>query len=256
MSVTHDTMPPPNPGHWQASDGNWYPPEAHPGYRTMAPPSPIYVQPQAKNGMAVAGFVCALIGVLLGLVPILAMPALILGVLGVVFGSVAWKRAVRAQTSKGMAVAASLLGVLALVLSIIGFVIVANVLKSPISIDTPSASKATPVKIEGATFASDYEGKPVIVVNFAFTNNSDEAANFLFSLDAQAFQSGIELDDMVIGVDGIDSSLTIADIQPGVTVTIQRPFLLRDDTTVKVEVREQFSFKDDIVASREFSVSR
>ncbi len=253
MSVTQNKLPP-GPGYWQASDGNWYPPEAHPGYRMMAPPSVFYVQQQSKNGMAVAGFVCALIGVLLGLVPILAMPALILGVLGVVFGSVAWKRAVRSQTAKGMAVAASVLGVLALVLSIIGFVIVANAIKSPLSIKTTSASKTTPVKIEGATFASDYEGKPVIVVNFAFTNNSDEAENFLFSLNAQAFQGGIELNDIAVGVDGIDSSLTMADIQPGVTVTIRRPFLLRDDSTVKVEVRKQFGFTDDILASQEFSV--
>ncbi len=86
-------------------------------------------------------------------------------------------------------------------------------------------------------------------------SHSDEAENFLFSLNAQAFQGGIELNDIVIGVDGIDSSLTMADIQPGVTVTIQRPFLLRDDSTVKVEVREQFSFTDDILASQEFSVS-
>ena len=59
-----------------------------------------------------------------------------------------------------MAVTGSILGILALVLSIIGFVIVANVFKST------SASQATDVKIEGATFASDFEGKPVIVVNF------------------------------------------------------------------------------------------
>jgi uncharacterized protein DUF5067 len=112
------------------------------------------------------------------------------------------------------------------------------------------------VKIEGATFASDFDGKRVIVVNFAFTNNSDEAANFMISLNAQAFQGGIELDNIVIGVDGIDSSLARADIQPGVTVTIQEPFLLRDDSTVKVEVREQFSFSEDILVSQEFSASQ
>jgi hypothetical protein len=111
-------------------------------------------------------------------------------------------------------------------------------------------------KIEGATFSSDYDGKPVIVVNVAFTNNSDEAASFMFSLNAQAFQGGIELDDMVIGVDGIDSSLEMADIQPGVTVTVQKPLLLRDNSTVTVEVRDLFSFSDAILASQEFSVSQ
>ena len=112
------------------------------------------------------------------------------------------------------------------------------------------------VRIEGATYTSDYEGKPVIVVNFAFTNNSDAAASFIFSLNAQAFQNGIELNDIAIGVDGIDSSLSMADLQPGVTIVVQEPFLLRDGSNVKVEVREQFSFTDDILASQEFSTGQ
>lgn len=28
------------PGWWQATDGNWYPPEQHPQYQTPAPPPP------------------------------------------------------------------------------------------------------------------------------------------------------------------------------------------------------------------------
>jgi hypothetical protein len=110
------------------------------------------------------------------------------------------------------------------------------------------------VKIEGAAFTSDYDGKPVIVVSFAFTNNSDEAESFMFAVNAQAFQGGIELSDMVFGLDDIDSSLTMADIQPGVTVAIQQPYLLRDNSTVTVEVREAFSFSDAMLTSQEFSV--
>lgn len=79
--------------------------------------------------MGVAAFVCALIGVVIGLIPILALPALVLGVLGVVFGLVAWKRAVRQRTAKGLAIAGFILGLLAFGLSIIGFVIVANAFK-------------------------------------------------------------------------------------------------------------------------------
>lgn len=128
---------------------------------------------------------------------------------------------------------------------------------------TPSAAPSTEtaadsdfaVTIEGSSFANDYEGKPVIVVTFGFTNNSDQAENFMFSINAQAFQGGIELDDMAIGVDGVDSSLSMADIQPGVTVSVQQSFLLRDDSTVSVEVRELITFNDALLASQEFSVS-
>ena len=128
MTVTHDRLPP-GPGYWQASDGNWYPPETHPGNRLMAPPPVMYVQQRSNNGMGVAAFVCALIGVVIGLVPFLALPALVLGVLGVVFGLVAWNRAERQQTTKGLAIAGFILGLLAFGLSIIGFVIVANAFK-------------------------------------------------------------------------------------------------------------------------------
>src|SRR5690606_15601044 len=80
------------------------------------------------------------------------------------------------------------------------------------------------VKILGASFAKDYEGTPVMVIEFDFTNNSDEAANFMFSMNVQAFQSGIELDDIVIGVDEIDSSLLMADIKPGVSIRLKDGF--------------------------------
>jgi hypothetical protein len=127
---------------------------------------------------------------------------------------------------------------------------------------TPSAAPAAEeasssdfdVKIEGASFASDYAGKPAIVVSFAFTNNSDEAANFMFAVRAQAFQSGIELSDLAI-VDGVDGSLSLADIQPGVTISVQEAFLLRDESPVTIEVREVFDFDKKIIATQEFSVS-
>ena len=49
---------PPSPGWWQASDGNWYPPETAPGYApppTSAPPpgygqTPAYSPPPAYGG--------------------------------------------------------------------------------------------------------------------------------------------------------------------------------------------------------------
>jgi hypothetical protein len=38
---------PPAPGYWQASDGNWYPPEQHPQYQP--PPAPQVPSPQKKG---------------------------------------------------------------------------------------------------------------------------------------------------------------------------------------------------------------
>jgi len=124
---------------------------------------------------------------------------------------------------------------------------------------TPAAAPANAeessdfdVSIQGATFSSDYKGKPVIVVTFSFTNDSDAPASFLYSLDAQAFQGGVELDDLVLGVEGIDDSLVSADVQPGTSLDVQVPFLLRDTSPVTVEVREFLG--DAVLVTQEFSV--
>ena len=45
-----------------------------------------------------------------------------------------------------------------------------------------------------------------------------------------------------------------SDIKPGTTVTVQRPFILRDDSVVTVEVKELLSFDGAILATKEFTV--
>jgi hypothetical protein len=110
------------------------------------------------------------------------------------------------------------------------------------------------VTIEGATFAKDYAGEPAIVVSYEFTNNSDEAANFMTAIHDQAFQSGVELESAI--VEDVDTALSMSDIKPGTTVTIQEAYALRDESTVSVEVRELFSFSEAVLTSEEFSVKQ
>jgi hypothetical protein len=79
------------------------------------------------NGFAVTALVCGIGGALLGLIPILSIPALIAGVVALVFGLVGRGRVKRlGVTGKGMATAGVILGSIAIVLGIIGFVIVQN----------------------------------------------------------------------------------------------------------------------------------
>lgn len=115
---------PPGPGYWKASDGHWYPPESQPGHQSA--PSVVYVQQAPRNGQAVAALVCGITGVVLGTIPILAVPALILGIVALTFGWLSWRRALHGQPRKGMAVWGTVLGIVAVGLSIVGFVIVNN----------------------------------------------------------------------------------------------------------------------------------
>ena len=92
-------------GWWQASDGKWYPPESRPAAQApaaVAPPvaaapqattAPPVAQPQVivapaegtpGKGFAIAGLVCGILSA--GIVPI------VLGPLGVIFGSISWSK--------------------------------------------------------------------------------------------------------------------------------------------------------------------
>ena len=99
------------------------PPAAAPASRSDA--TPVSVTSTA-NGMAVAALVLGVVGLLFGLVPLLALFALVLGILAVVFGIAGRRKVNRGQTTtgKGMATAAVILGVFAIVLGFVGFSIV------------------------------------------------------------------------------------------------------------------------------------
>ncbi len=111
------------------------------------------------------------------------------------------------------------------------------------------------VTIGGASFSEDYEGAPVIVVDFEFTNGSDETTNFMTSTQPQAFQGGVELDSYAF-VEDIDSSASMTDLKPGASVSVQVPFTLRDESTVTVEVGELFSMDGSLLDSQEFDVTQ
>jgi hypothetical protein len=92
----------------------------------MSTPAGQYIQPTQQNvsteqnGMAVAGFVLALIGLLLCWVPVINLFGDFLAVLGLVFGGVGMSRG--RNGGKGLAIAAVAMALVALAVSIIGAV--------------------------------------------------------------------------------------------------------------------------------------
>jgi hypothetical protein len=62
---------------------------------------------QNSNGLAIAGLVCGLVGLLLF--------NYILGPLAIIFGGIGWSRANRGAAHRGMAIAAVILGVVDLI---------------------------------------------------------------------------------------------------------------------------------------------
>jgi hypothetical protein len=100
------------------------------------------------------------------------------------------------------------------------------------------------VSILDHKISKDYKGNPAVIVTYEWTNNSDETTSFMFAVDASVFQSGIECETAIVtSGDDYDSELSMTDIKPGATLTVQDAYVLRDTANpIDVEVTELFSF--------------
>lgn len=106
------------------------------------------------------------------------------------------------------------------------------------------------VEAKSAFMTTDYEGTPVIVVTFSWTNNGDEAYSSMSQVMAKAFQDGVELENAV-GVsnrDMFDPEPYMLEIKPGASIDVQRAFLVRDTgSPVEFEMGTLFGTGDPVV---------
>jgi|GEM_PF-682772 len=94
----------------------------------------------------------------------------------------------------------------------------------------------------------NYDDSPVIIVKYAFTNNSDEAASFDWTIENHLYQNGIELTDTIIVDDDYNAELSYSEIKPGITLELEKAYSMRDTTSqISVELSELISFSDDVV---------
>ena len=100
---------------------------------------------------------------------------------------------------------------------------------------------------------TDYEGNPAVIVDFTFTNNSDEATSFAVACAQKAFQNGVEL-EMAITTDDLGNGYW-AEIKPGASTQARLAYSLTDDSDVTIEVEELFSLDDTMLAEATFSVA-
>ena len=104
------------------------------------------------------------------------------------------------------------------------------------------------VEIKDAFLATDYEGKPALVVTYTWTNNSSETTSAMVALLEKAFQDGIELEHATMGdVEGYDGEAEWKDIRPGVSLDVDMAFSLRSESDVEVEVSNWLNTYDPAV---------
>ncbi|MDO4437326.1 MAG: DUF5067 domain-containing protein [Coriobacteriaceae bacterium] len=124
------------------------------------------------------------------------------------------------------------------------------------SSDTAQEQKAKSdyvVTIDNCTVTADYEGAPAIIVDYTFTNNSDEATSFAAACDEKAFQNGVQL-EMAILTEDLGNGY-MAEIKPGASTTARLAYSLTDQSEVLVEVGELFSLEDTLLAEKTFTVA-
>ena len=117
----------------------------------------------------------------------------------------------------------------------------------------PETASDYAVTIDGCTVASDYEGNPAVIVDYTFTNNSDEATSFAASCSQKVFQNGVQLEMAVVSEDLGNGYL--AELKPGATTQARLAYCLTDESDITVEVEELISFDDTMLAEATFSVA-
>ncbi len=128
--------------------------------------------------------------------------------------------------------------------------------KESIENDTPKEESKYAVEIKDFMLCADYEGKQTIVINYTFTNNSDEDASAMFTLLVKAFQDGVELSRaIVVNVEGFSSDNEMKTIKPGASIDVQNAFILDSETSnVLVEITEVLAYNGGNLATKDFSI--
>jgi hypothetical protein len=96
---------------------NTYTPQSAPMPPQADPPSQL--PGKGSNGLATAGFVLSLLGLLSSWIPLLNVVGIILAILGAILAAVGLAKSKRAGTGKGLAIAGLVLGVAAVVVAIV-----------------------------------------------------------------------------------------------------------------------------------------
>ena len=94
------------------------------------------------------------------------------------------------------------------------------------------------VEIVSCRLATDYEGKPVVIVKYTFENVSDsKSASFAWSVNDKVYQNGIALEPAYVldNSASYDSSMQSAEIQKGTKIEVEVAYELKNTTTEKEE---------------------
>ena len=103
------------------------------------------------------------------------------------------------------------------------------------------------VTIDGFSLTKDYNGAPVLILNYTWKNNSEETCSAAFTLGEKAFQDGVELETAILINDpNYDGGLALREIRPDASLAVQEAFILDSTTSpVEIEISELFNWSNN-----------
>jgi hypothetical protein len=103
------------------------------------------------------------------------------------------------------------------------------------------------VKVIEAKKAKTYDGKSAVVIEFDWTNNSNESKSFMWATAITVFQNGVECGTAIIGDDEYDDAAYMREIKPGKSHKVWQAWEIYDDSPLELEIKPAFSFSDDCI---------
>lgn len=112
------------------------------------------------------------------------------------------------------------------------------------------------ISIASWEISEDYDGKDVVVIEYAWTNNDDEPAEFAFSINDNVYQNGVELEG-TIGCKKVDSEAAYKKIQSGKTYNVKKAYVLEDMSEINVVATAAYIFfGDDEILNENIDISK
>lgn len=94
------------------------------------------------------------------------------------------------------------------------------------------------ISIVSTKIGEDYAKEPILLVEYEFTNNTDEATSFTFLCQDTAFQNGVECSSTVVS-DAVDTQQQLNDVKPGTPYKLTVGYKLQDvETDVEIEIKD------------------
>ena len=109
-----------------------------------------------------------------------------------------------------------------------------SILKSIKMIDNFENKDTDSIKINSTFLSKDWSGNTVLVIEYNWTNTSNDAASFLLSTTRKCFQNGIECEKAYF-CDDVDSGEKMKEVMPGYSLTVREAYVLNDMSDVTLQ---------------------